>query len=421
MSEGIGSMGVSDPIVAATELLSPERYDREESRGLATLPNRVIEASSTAHFQFMAYPTRVPSLDAVWRYAEVMHEGRLPHTFADLLGDGVTQEEMALMRTIVRAVVALSGRHYRKVVVPKDALVRALNVYRHIRYLYPNGGATIVEIGPGSGYLGALLVLSGFSYVAVDIAQGFYVFQNHLFNAIAPGRVVELVEDDRAVSDFSTLERGQVLHVPWWKWMMPEPAFSLGADIVTANHCLCEMHGRALLYNVKTSSGILANGGQDGLFLFEGWGSDALNPVWSVAKAFADNGYSLAEYSRLVTVFTRAEGPHAGLRFPLLPQRPPPPAPEPPPKFKLFKRMPAPGPVLPVELPPLRNEEAYYPPLRSDPAHPITARMMEGRARLGRENSLTLRDFESMLTEEARGTSIQSGDEAFLNYIDVAF
>jgi hypothetical protein len=111
MSEGIGSMGVSDPIVAATELLSPERYDREESRGLATLPNRVIEASSTAHFQFMAYPTRVPSLDAVWRYAEVMHEGRLPHTFADLLGDGVTQEEMALMRTIVRAVVALSGRH----------------------------------------------------------------------------------------------------------------------------------------------------------------------------------------------------------------------------------------------------------------------------------------------------------------------
>lgn len=395
-------------------LLSPERYDSEEEKGLTRLPNRIIEASSTAHFQFVAYPTRVSNLESVWRYAEVMHEGRLAPTFAELLGNGVTREEMDLMQTIARAVVKLSAEHYQQTVVPKDALARALNVFRHIKYLYPNGDATIVEIGPGSGYLGALLLLSGFSYVGIDITQGFYLFQNHLFNAIAPGRVIDLAADDRSVSDIAKVERGHALHIPWWKWMLTAPAFSFGADLVTANHCLCEMHPRALLYNVETFSSVLANGGAGGLVLFEGWGDTAMSQPWLVMKAFADRGYSLVEHSAFVTVLVQSRDPAAGLQFPFA--RPAEAAPVQKKAFDFF-RSPPPPPV--VRQPTM--EDLYHPPVRTDPANPITDRILKGRARLMGENKLTMRDFEAALTEVANGASIASGDEVFLKYIGVAF
>lgn len=395
-------------------LLSPERYDSEEVKALSGLPNRIIEASSTAHFQFVAYPTRVSSLEAVWRYAEVMHEGRLAPTFAELLGNGVTQEEMDLMRTIARAVVKLSAEHYQQTVVPKDALARALNVFRHIKYLYPNGDATIVEIGPGSGYLGALLLLSGFSYVGIDITQGFYLFQNHLFNAIAPGRVIELAADDRSVSEIAKVERGHALHIPWWKWMLTDPKFSFGADLVTANHCLCEMHPRALLYNVQAFSTVLSNGGAGGLVLFEGWGDTAMSQPWLVMKAFAERGYSLVEHSPFATVLIQSRDPAEGLQFPFA--RPT----EAPPRQRRaldFLRPPPPPAV--VRQPTM--EDLYHPPVRTDRANPITDRILKGRARLMGENKLTMRDFEAALTEVANGASIASGDEVFLKYIGVAF
>ena len=334
-----------------------------------------------------------------------MHEGRLPNTFQHFLQNSVSAEELDIMRTIVRATVSLGNAHYFKTVVPKDALARALNIFRHIRYLYPDGKATIFEIGSGSGYLGALLLLGGYSYVSTDISQAFYLFQNHLMNVIAPGRVIELADDPRSTADFDRIQPGYALHIPWWKWFLPSPSFPLKADVVTANHCLCEMDPHSLLYNVKTAATLLANQGDRGCFLYEGWGSNVLHPDWTVSKAFMDNGYTLARHCLTASVWTRADGPFPGIAFPL-PQR----------KKGLFSRL---GKDQLTDS--VRIAELYDPPQYTDQEHPISAQIAEGQGRFAKDRHFTINDFETMLLEEAKGASINSDDDVFNNYIGVSF
>ena len=38
-----------------------------------------------------------------------------------------------------------------------------------------------LEIGPGSGYLGALIMQQGWKYYSTEVTQAFYLYQNHNF------------------------------------------------------------------------------------------------------------------------------------------------------------------------------------------------------------------------------------------------
>src|SRR5262249_21237629 len=142
--------------------------------------------------------------------------------------------------------------------VPRAAMLRALNVVRHIRYLQPDPRAIIFEIGPGSGYLGALLLELGYRYAATDVTQGMYIWQNHLLNAMVPGQVAELATADGDF--FSGLGDARAIHVPWWKFVVVEPVIRSRVDVVTCNHALCEMHPSALAYSLRASYHLLEGG-----------------------------------------------------------------------------------------------------------------------------------------------------------------
>lgn len=102
-----------------------------------------------------------------------------------------------------------------------------------------NSPLRILEIGPGSGYLGLLLANDGHQYFAMDAAQAFYLYQKKLWSDIFGSDYFDYSE-----SSFR-LDTTKVTHIPWWQFAnlsIPIP----DVDVVTINHALAEMHPNAV-------------------------------------------------------------------------------------------------------------------------------------------------------------------------------
>lgn len=280
--------------------LSVEAYDKAEAKALESVPNRIIECSGTVTFSSLGYPTRVKTQAALGRYVDVMHEGRAEATFQQFL-QGVTEEELGLLRRVSEAIAVNSEQNYGRRAVATGSLLRALVIVRTITALYPDKSSLIFEIGHGCGYVGALLLAQGYAYASTDIAQAFYVYQNNLLNRLVPGKVRELATSSGGMEDIGAIKPGHAVHIPWWKFYRatPNPAFS--ANAVTCNHALAEMHPNSLSYVLKVAKLVLKE--SDSAFVFEGWGSTVSNPIWTISKRFSDLGYTIAHNNITGSVF----------------------------------------------------------------------------------------------------------------------
>lgn len=250
-------------------------YDYAEFKAFPSIPNRIIECCKPVAFNIVGYPHKVDTNEALWRYADCMQETRTQGIIDNLLG-GLTEEEFEAFKYINEKVMELTNAY----TFSTASLLRSFNVLRYIRYIYPKG-STVLEIGGGSGYLGALLIHFGYKYISTDISQAFYVWQSHLFEKF--GKIYEL-----AVEEDFNLEDGCV-HIPWWKFYVKNPLFSFRPDVITCNHCLCEMHPHALIFLLKLSKQIL-----NGVFLFEGWGSHLQCNEDACGTRFKEQGFNLA-------------------------------------------------------------------------------------------------------------------------------
>jgi hypothetical protein len=254
----------------AVTIFTPEAYDAAEREAMKRLPNRVIEASRAVAFQVTGYPTRVCDVEELWRYAEGMHENRLRPTF-DAIG-GLTDREFELVAQITKIVANLTEKLCRHRVVPGASLMRAIPVYRAIKLHRPHGGS-VFELGPGAGYVGALLVADNYKYCSSDVTQAFFLWQAHLLHSVRP-----------EIADFQ---------LPWWEWMML--ASPPAVDVFTANHMLNEIHAHALIYTVRIAKEMLAKGGPRSIFLVENYGSDLLRKTEVTLSAFKAVGVSVIE------------------------------------------------------------------------------------------------------------------------------
>jgi hypothetical protein len=279
-------------------------YNRAETAAEIELPNRLIQACRPELFATVGYPARVADDRALHRYVDVMHELRFDNDFPIFAG-ALTDEEFDLFERITLSVAALTEARYGRRIVPKGALLRALPVFRHIRMLEPDPSALIVEIGPGSGYLTALLGLSGYSVISTDVAQAFYLWQSTLWHHLFGERFVDLATDPRAFAECPT---GAVVNVPWWKFTTLEPArIALPIDVVTANHVLCEMHLDAFTYLVRLCRQWFSSH-RNGKLMFEGPGSALLrNPV-DALKSFNQHGINTVLADSQIHVMAMASG-----------------------------------------------------------------------------------------------------------------
>ncbi len=289
----------------AASRLMPSEYDALESAERMRLTNRMIEAFRPVTFAATGYPVHVSDERELWRYVDVMHETRLRDTIENVL-HGLTPDEFAVFRRAISFMCDFTVRNFGKPLRCENALLRAMNVYRYIRAFNPR---TVMELGPGSGYLGLLHILDGTGYIGCDNSQSFYLLQNRLWATAAGDRFSELAQDPRSLrAALSEDLHGKAVHVPWWKLIDLElDALPAAVDVVTANHCLAEMQHNALRYSLRLAYRLLA--ARKGPVVFEGWGYELLHPRALVAREFDSAGFGLYHLDDHIAAFASRDRP----------------------------------------------------------------------------------------------------------------
>ena len=380
-------------------MLTVTQYEARENEMISQLPNRVVEMVNPVVFQTEGYPTRVRDESELWKFLDVMHETRFERDFAGLIGGGITEAEFALIRKVAQLAHSFSEEYFSRSLTTRGSLLRAVNVFRHITDAFCDKPARIFEVGPGSGYLGCLLILSGWSYAATDITQAFYLLQNRLWNYATNGKLWDLAEDGVRDRDLSP---AHPVHVPWWEFYQFLGAKVPLVDVVTCNHALAEMHPNSLAYTLRVAREMLKGDGTK-LFAFEGWGFEKFIPRSRITELFYRFGFRLVHNDDEIVVFCPADNACANPSFGL-PSRPP---------IKewlkdeLKRRLGIPF-----------GSARFSPPRTFLKGNVICQRLLEARNRRSSQVSINLERVNEFYKELLASDDYRTPDERFLDQID---
>ena len=268
-------------------ILTVQTYNEAETAAKTGLSADHIRAFSPATFRFHGYPDAAESDAAVVRYVDTMQE------FADPLRhherEPYSEEEGRLVREVCDRVVALTESLFGRGIRPWQGPLTTMKVFRAIQQVARITGKRdlkIFELGPGSGYLGALLTAAGHKYISSDIAQGFYLWQSHLGRALAGAGFVEGALE----SVYPYGAAGRVVHIPWWHYATLYRQSALPqVDIVVSDHAFGEMHAYAMRYSSQLIQMMLASS-PVGLVIFESIGEPRFHSQDAVWSHFARVG-----------------------------------------------------------------------------------------------------------------------------------
>ena len=271
-----------------------EKYNQAERAGRATVSNRAIESFSLELWNTLGYPFKVESESELWRYHDSMQDGRFKDNLR-LIGS-YSAHDFDLVTKTAKQVLSFSERNLSIRNSGKHALTRSLYQYQLLMKHRPHDGPLrILEIGPGSGYLGLLLANDGHKYFAMDSAQAFYLYQKKLWSDIFGSDYFDYSESS------SRPDTAKVTHIPWWQFAnlsIPIP----DVDVVTINHALTEMHPQA----VKTIFARLYSAWGDTdkkLVLTESWGYDYFKRKESMVADIRSTNFTVNRITNRVTVF----------------------------------------------------------------------------------------------------------------------
>ena len=256
-------------------ILSVQEYNKYEKKAINQLPNRVIEAFQPTEFYNTGYPTRIETDEELWKYIDVMQIKRYENNVINGLG-GLSEDEFEIYRRLTKNICEFSKKYFSKSFVARNSISRSFIVFRALRQIYNEYTPTVYEIGPGCGYLGALVNQQGWPYYAMDNTQAFYLYQNRLWNYLSNNRVCEAIEPS------SNYTPNDIVHIPWWNFYLDEKPIKI--DVITCNHMLIEMNPIALKYTVKKMHELLSHDNVNEsqcpkIVLFEGWGGGTTNTI----------------------------------------------------------------------------------------------------------------------------------------------
>ena len=106
---------------------------------------------------------------------------------------------------------------------------------------------SVLEVGPGSGYLGLLCGISGWQYSSLDVTQSLITYQNALWNFA--GFKTKFAEAGITYSD------SEFMQIPWWIWVDTKNSLPK-RKILVANHVIQEMTPFSLAFTIKRSKNI---------------------------------------------------------------------------------------------------------------------------------------------------------------------
>jgi hypothetical protein len=261
----------------ATDALAIETYDRAEAEAAERLSYPQVRAFAPSAFAQTNFPTRVREERALLRYCDIMREVENADDFyCERL---YSEDEARLILETSDDIESLTGRLFGRSTQPFMTLFTPFDILRTVKLLAP-ANATVLEIGPGSGILGAYLIKSGYRYWATDNTQALYLWQNRLFSHVTPDTFSERVTDDR---DAATV------HLPWWLFaeMFKKPP---SVDVIVCEAALGEMESFAVWYIAQLAMRML-KASQAGIFLYCQVGEQRISTLDHIEQIFALAGF----------------------------------------------------------------------------------------------------------------------------------
>lgn len=224
-----------------------QNYTQVENENLSLTSNFLARAFVPVTFRNLGFNTEIKSENELWKYIDTQHEGRYDKNLS-LLNYALTADEFELLKEALNICIKFT-KSLNKELIPRNALSRSLISYRAINSFSKNLNTipSVLEIGPGSGYLGLLCGISGWRYSAIDVSKSLVTYQNSLWNFA--GFKVKFAEVGFTYSD------SDFLQIPWWVWckpVLPLPE----REILVANHVIQEMTPLSLSHTIKRSKNL---------------------------------------------------------------------------------------------------------------------------------------------------------------------
>jgi hypothetical protein len=238
-------------------MLSVKEYDEAEQEARIGLSFAEIMAFAPRTFQALGFPDRVRDERELVRYADWNRDtGNQEYFWPDhfFAGPAVrtvyTHDEAEAMNRVRDQAVEVT-RKLGRTVRPLCGPFAQLGLFRILMTIGKacGGPLRVFEVGPGTGYLGAMLWNEEWTYGFTDNAQALFLWQSlFLRNAGLP----------------------RLKGVPWWQFVRGEhlPA----ADVVVSNTNLAEMTGDAMRITLLNARRML-QGSSLGFFLFTNIGA----------------------------------------------------------------------------------------------------------------------------------------------------
>ncbi|GHD54682.1 hypothetical protein GCM10017083_32480 [Thalassobaculum fulvum] len=270
--------------------LSSETYRAREAEAMDAIGVRAIQAFSPITFAAVGMPTRALTERGLQRYVDNLFVGKAIAYWTERFA--VSEHEAKLVQDACALAEELTGERFGRSIRPVFTTVKSLELYRLVTSLAQAVGRPlrILEIGPGSGYVGLYLGLAGHQCLLMDNAEGYYLWQNRLFRRAFGDHFVETVETGRAPERY--LDGGAtIVHLPWWDFVELFEAEKLPAiDLVIAEDMLGEMDRIGLRYTLRLSSRLL-RGGSPGLFAYVSPGMQFVSKVKDIHTEFCRAGF----------------------------------------------------------------------------------------------------------------------------------
>ena len=269
-------------------MITIEQYDAAETEAIKRLTYPAIRGFKPVAFTIANFPTRITAERELLRYSDCMHELADRQRFYET--ECYSRDEASMIIEISREVEELTAARFGAPTRPFMSLFPPLLVLRAIHHLTTNRTATIWEIGPGSGYLGAYIVRSTpHRYRAVDNTQSLYLWQDRFFGHIANGSYRNCASASIMPDDIPE----KAASIPWWLYadLYRTPP---RADIVICDAAMGEMDPFAANYVIRLAREMLKNS-PIGAFIFQNIGEQRINSMDYIEQKFSSAGFQKSQ------------------------------------------------------------------------------------------------------------------------------
>jgi hypothetical protein len=275
------------PTDAALPVLTVEEYDRRQAAARVRATYPAIRSFAPAAFAQVNFPTQVAREEELRRYADIMYEIADREHWLNRLEWSAA--EQGLILALRAEIEALTARLYGRPVQPLMCLFPPLPILRLVEAAAAHRGRRlrIVEVGPGSGFLGAYCLLRGHRYVGTDNTQALYLWQHRLFRWLARGDLADYAFSDTPPA---AIPPARAALVPWWHFAELYRHPPLKVDVLVCDAAIGEMDPFAARYLIHLAKMMLQDSDL-GLFVYQNLGEERLNTRGAIQRLFEGHGY----------------------------------------------------------------------------------------------------------------------------------